>query len=56
MFELAIIDSPWYLDDLLAWMNVALSSLEVGRSVLFVLWPNPLAHRRVLNMKNWFPH
>ena len=39
MFELAIIDSPWYLDDLLAWMNVALSSLEVGRSVLFVLWP-----------------
>ena len=39
MFDLAIVDAPWYPDDLLAWIDVALSAIEVGKDVLFVLWP-----------------
>ena len=38
-FDLGIVDAPWYIDDLLAWLNVALSAIDVGKTVLFVLWP-----------------
>jgi hypothetical protein len=38
-FDLAILDAPWYLDDLLAWLKVALSAVSIGTPVLFVLWP-----------------
>ena len=41
-FELGILDSPWYLDDLFTWLNVALPILDIGRAVLFVLWPETI--------------
>jgi hypothetical protein len=38
-FDLAIVDAPWYLDDLFSWLNVALSAIDFEKPILFVLWP-----------------
>lgn len=38
-FDLAILDAPWYPDDLISWLGTALSLIRIGGSVFFVLWP-----------------
>ncbi|WBU31157.1 hypothetical protein OOZ54_06590 [Rhodopseudomonas palustris] len=38
-FDAAVLDAPWYPNDLLAWVYFALSCTHVGGNVFFVLWP-----------------
>jgi hypothetical protein len=53
MYDLAILDSPWYSDDLFVWINTALSIVNLGGAVLFVLWPEdirplaPIEHENI---------
>ena len=52
-FDLGIVDAPWYVDDLLTWLNLALSVVDFGKDVLFVVWPEnirpsaPEEHQRI---------
>lgn len=38
-FDAVLADSPWYVDELLRWVDVGLSLAKLGGSVFFILWP-----------------
>lgn len=39
-FERIMFDSPWYPDDVMLWLDVALTHSDVGSEIYFTLWPN----------------
>jgi hypothetical protein len=39
-FDRVIFDSPWYPDDLLIWLDFALSHSKVGAEIYFTMWPD----------------
>jgi hypothetical protein len=39
-FDVIVLDSPWYPEDLLLWLDLALRLSKVGTTILFSLWPN----------------
>lgn len=38
-YDLCVIDPPWYLHEFIRWMNIGLSQINLGGSILFSLWP-----------------
>lgn len=39
-FETIIFDSPWYQEDLLIWLDLALGQSRLGTRIYFSLWPD----------------
>ena len=39
LFDTAVVDAPWYPNEFLCWIKLALAYTKRGGSILFVLWP-----------------